>query len=359
MIEKFDPLKGEMLQILNPDGRLEENLHPGLIDERIRELFQKVLFIRMLDRKALSLQRQGRMGTYAPVEGQEAGQVGSAFALGEEDWVFPSFRETGVLYLRGVPVRDILLYWMGDERGARFPEDVRVFPISVPVGTHTLHAVGAAWAARLRKEKTCTIVYFGDGATSEGDFHEAMNFAGVFQAPVIFFCQNNHYAISLPRKRQTAAKTIAQKAIAYGFEGVQIDGNDLPAAYAATREAREKALAGRGPTLIEAVTYRFGPHTTADDPTKYRKEEEIEEWKSRDPVIRLEKYLAGKNLWDRNREGEFRAEAEEKINRAVQEAEAVPPPAVEDIFRYTYSKMTRALEEQLNDYRAFLQEMRS
>ena len=359
MIEKFDPLKGEMLRILNPDGRLEENLHPGLSDERIRELFQKVLFIRMLDRKALSLQRQGRMGTYAPVEGQEAGQVGSAFALGEEDWVFPSFRETGVLYLRGVPVRDILLYWMGDERGARFPEDVRVFPISVPVGTHTLHAVGAAWAARLRKEKTCTIVYFGDGATSEGDFHEAMNFAGVFQAPVIFFCQNNHYAISLPRKRQTAAKTIAQKAIAYGFEGVQIDGNDLPAAYAATREAREKALAGRGPTLIEAVTYRFGPHTTADDPTKYRKEEEIEEWKSRDPVIRLEKYLAGKGLWDKNREGEFRAEAEEKINRAVQEAEAVPPPAVEDIFRYTYSKMTRALEEQLNDYRAFLQEMRS
>jgi len=359
MIEKFDPLKGEMLQILNPDGRLEENLHPGLSDERIRELFQKVLFIRMLDRKALSLQRQGRMGTYAPVEGQEAGQVGSAFALGEEDWVFPSFRETGVLYLRGVPVRDILLYWMGDERGARFPEDVRVFPISVPVGTHTLHAVGAAWAARLRKEKTCTIVYFGDGATSEGDFHEAMNFAGVFQAPVIFFCQNNHYAISLPRKRQTAAKTIAQKAIAYGFEGVQIDGNDLPAAYAATREAREKALAGRGPTLIEAVTYRFGPHTTADDPTKYREEEEIEEWKSRDPVIRLEKYLAGKGLWDKNREGEFRAEAEEKINRAVQEAEAVPPPAVEDIFRYTYSKMTRALEEQLNDYRAFLQEMRS
>ena len=359
MIEKFDPLKGEMLRILNPDGRLEENLHPGLSDERIRELFQKVLFIRMLDRKALSLQRQGRMGTYAPVEGQEAGQVGSAFALGEEDWVFPSFRETGVLYLRGVPVRDILLYWMGDERGARFPEDVRVFPISVPVGTHTLHAVGAAWAARLRKEKTCTIVYFGDGATSEGDFHEAMNFAGVFQAPVIFFCQNNHYAISLPRKRQTAAKTIAQKAIAYGFEGVQIDGNDVPAAYAATREAREKALAGRGPTLIEAVTYRFGPHTTADDPTKYRKEEEIEEWKSRDPVIRLEKYLAGKGLWDKNREGEFRAEAEEKINRAVQEAEAVPPPAVEDIFRYTYSKMTRALEEQLNDYRAFLQEMRS
>src|SRR4030042_4286900 len=239
MIERFDPLKGEMLRILHPDGRLEEDLRPDLSDEKIRDLFQEILFIRMLDQKALSLQRQGRMGTYAPVQGQEAGQVGSAFALGKGDWVFPSFRETGVLYLRGVPVRDILLYWMGDERGAKVPEDVFVFPISVPVGTHPLHAVGAAWAAKLKKENICTIVYFGDGATSEGDFHEAMNFAGVFQVPVIFFCQNNHYAISVPRKRQTAAKTLAQKAIAYGFPGIQVDGNDLLAVFASTSEARE------------------------------------------------------------------------------------------------------------------------
>ena len=359
MIERFDPLKGEMLQILHPDGRLEEDLRPDLSDESIRDLFQEVLFIRMLDQKALSLQRQGRMGTYAPVQGQEAGQVGSASALGKGDWVFPSFRETGVIYMRGVPLRDILLYWMGDERGARAPEDVFVFPISVPVGTHPLHAVGAAWAAKLKKENICTIVYFGDGATSEGDFHEAMNFAGVFQVPAIFFCQNNQYAISVPRKKQTASKTIAQKAIAYGFDGIQVDGNDLLAAYAVTREAREKALAGGGPTLIEAVTYRFGPHTTADDPTKYRKEEEIEEWKGLDPVIRLKQYLTGKGLWDEGLERKFREEAEEKINRAVEEAEAISPPPVEDIFRYTYSEMTPILKEQLADYQAFLKEKES
>jgi pyruvate dehydrogenase E1 component alpha subunit len=359
MFEKFDPLKEERLNILAPDGRVEESLRPDLADDKIRDLFREVLFVRMLDRKALALQRQGRMGTYAPVYGQEAGQIGSAFALGKEDWVFPSFRETAVLYLRGVPVRDILLYWMGDERGAKVPEDVYVFPVSVPVGTHPLHAVGAAWAAKLRREKICTIAYFGDGATSEGDFHEAMNFAGVFGVPAIFFCQNNQYAISVPRKRQTASRTIAQKALAYGFPGIQIDGNDLLAAYAATREARARALAGAGPTLIEAVTYRFGPHTTADDPSKYRKEEETEEWKGLDPVIRLEKYLAARGLWDETREREFRREAEEKINRAVQEAEAFPPPEVEDIFRYTYAEMTPVLKEQLKDYRAFLREKES
>jgi pyruvate dehydrogenase E1 component alpha subunit len=359
MIEKFDPLKGEMLRILHPDGLVEENLRPDLGDETIQRLHKQVLFIRMMDQKALTLQRQGRMGTYAPVQGQEAAQVGSAYALGKGDWVFPSFRETGVLYMRGVPVRDIYLYWMGDERGARVPEDVFVFPISVPVGTHPLHATGAAWAAKLRKEKICTIAYFGDGATSEGDFHEAMNFAGVFQLPVLFFCQNNQYAISVPRKKQTASKTIAQKAIAYGFGGIQVDGNDLLAVYAATREGREKALAGGGPTLIEAVTYRFGPHTTADDPSKYRKEEEVEEWKALDPVIRLQRYLAGRGLWTENLEKKNREEAEEIINRAVAEAEAMPAPQIEDIFRYTYAEMTPVLKEQLNDYLTFIKERES
>jgi pyruvate dehydrogenase E1 component alpha subunit len=359
MIERFDPLKGEMLRILHSDGHMEENLRPDLNDETIQKLYKQVLFIRMIDQKALVLQRQGRMGTYAPVQGQEAAQVGSAYALGKGDWVFPSFRETGVLFMRGVPINNIYLYWMGDERGGKVPEDVFVFPIAVPVGTHPLHAMGAAWAAKLRKENTCTIVYFGDGATSEGDFHEAMNFAGVFQLPVIFFCQNNQYAISVPRRRQTASKTIAQKAVAYGFTGVQVDGNDLMATYAATLEAREKAVTGRGPTLIEAVTYRFGPHTTADDPTKYRKNEEIEEWRGLDPLIRLQKYLAGRGLWTETLEKEFRQEIEETINRAVAEAEAIPPPRVEDIFQYTYSGMTPVLKEQLNDYLTFLKEKES
>lgn len=359
MIEKFDPLKGEMMRILHPDGGVEESLRPDLKDETVQHLFKEILFIRLLDQKILSLQRQGRIGTYAPVHGQEAAQVGSAFTLGKEDWVFPSFRETGVLYLRGVSIKDIVLFLTGDERGSKVPEDVLVLPIAVPVGTHPLHAVGAAWAAKLQKEKICTVAYFGDGATSEGDFHEAMNFAGVFKVPVIFFCQNNQYAISVPRKKQTAAKTIAQKAVAYGFQGVQVDGNDLFAVYAATREAREKALAGEGPTLIEAVTYRFGPHTTADDPTKYRKDEEMEEWKALDPVIRLRQYLVGKGMWSEELETSFRKEAEARINRGIQEAEETPPPQVEDIFAYTYAEMTPDLKEQLSGYLAFLKEKES
>ena len=359
MIENYDPLKGEMLRILHPDGRLEENLRPDLSDETVQNLYRKMVLIRLADQRALALQRQGRLGTYAPVIGQEAAQVGSAYALGKGDWVFPSFRETGVIYMRGVPLKDIYLYWMGDEAGQKVPEGVYVFPVSVPVGSHPLHAVGAAWAAKLQGEKICTIAYFGDGATSEGDFHEAMNFAGVFQTPTIFFCQNNQYAISVPRKKQTAAKTLAQKAIAYGFHGVQVDGNDLFAIYSATKEAREKALAGKGPTLIEAVTYRFGPHTTADDPTKYREDAEVQEWKKLDPMLRLQRYLQSKGLWSEDQETKMRAEAETSVNQAIQEAESVPPPQPEEIFKYTFAEMTPALKEQLDDYLAFLKEKES
>lgn len=356
MIEKFEPLKGKMLRILGPDGRCDEKLKPDLIDDTVRELYRKMVFIRQADQRALSLQRQGRMGTYAPVQGQEAAQVGSAHALGQDDWVFPSFREMGVCYMRGVPLRDIYLYWMGDERGQRVPEDVHVFPVSVPVGSHPLHAVGAGWAAKLRGESICTIAYFGDGATSEGDFHEAMNFAGVFQIPTIFFCQNNQYAISVPRKIQTAAKTLAQKAIAYGFGGIQVDGNDLFAVYAAAAEARERAISGVGPTLIEAVTYRFGPHTTADDPTKYRGDEEVEQWRPLDPLLRLQKYLGGKKLWSEDWEAQITGEAEKSIDEAVKEAEGFPAPKPEEFFQYAFAEMTPNLREQMDEFLASVRE---
>jgi pyruvate dehydrogenase E1 component alpha subunit len=359
MIENYDPLKKQMLQILDANGRVEERIRPDLADDRVYDLYRKMVLIRIADQKALALQRQGRLGTYAPLIGQEAAQAGSAHALGKEDWVFPSFRETGVLFLRGVPLRNIYLYWMGNEMGQKVPEKINVFPICVAVGTHLLHAVGAGWAAKIQKEKICTIVYFGDGATSEGDFHEAMNFAGVFQTPTVFFCQNNHYAISVPRKRQTASATLAQKAVAYGFPGIQVDGNDLFAVYAATREARERALAGLGPTFIEAVTYRFGPHTTADDPTKYRQESELEDWKPRDPLLRLQKYLQARSLWSEGREKEIQAESEEAVNQAIREAEEFPPPGVEDIFRYTFAEPTPDLQEQMEDYTNFLQEKES
>ena len=356
MIEEFDPLKGKMLRILHPDGRCDEKLKPDLPDDTVQTLYRQMVLIRQADQRALSLQRQGRLGTYAPVQGQEAAQVGSAHALGENDWVFPSFREMGVCYMRGIPLKDIYLYWMGDERGQRVPEDVHVFPVSIPVGSHPPHAVGTSWAAKLQGDAICTVAYFGDGGTSEGDFHEAMNFAGVFQTPTIFFCQNNQYAISVPRKIQTAAKTLAQKAIAYGFGGIQVDGNDLFAVYAATREAREKAIAGGGPTMIEAVTYRFGPHTTADDPTKYRSDEELEEWKPLDPLLRLQKYLQVKGLWSEDLEVQIKEEAEKSVNQAVQEAEGVPEPKPEEFFQYAFAEMTPNLKEQMDDFLAFLGE---
>src|SRR5512136_2694112 len=297
LFENYYPLKGKMFQILKPDGTLQPNLTPPVSDQETFNLYQKMLFIRLADQRALMLQRQGRMGTYAPIWGQEACQVGSASVLQKGDWVFPAFRELGAALMMGIPLKTVFLYWMGNEEGSRAPEGINVLPVSIPVGTHLPHAVGAAWAAKLKGEKMVALVYFGDGATSKGDFHEAMNFAGVFKVPVVFFCQNNQYAISVPRSMQTASKTLAQKAIAYGFDGIQVDGNDLFGVMRVTKEAAEKARSGGGPTFIEGVTFRFGPHTTADDPTKYRKEKEIDPWKPLDPMVRLRLFLKGKSLW--------------------------------------------------------------
>ena len=250
--------------------------------------------------------------------------------------------------MMGISLKNFMLYWMGNEIGSRAPDGINVMPVSIPVGTHPLHAVGTAWAAKLRGDKIVTLTYFGDGATSKGDFHEAMNFAGVYKAPTIFFCQNNQYAISVPRSLQTASKTIAQKAIAYGFDGIQVDGNDLFAVFEATHEAVEKARSGGGPVLIEGVTFRFGPHTTADDPTKYRTDQEIEPWKPLDPMVRLRLYLKEKNLWNEMVEQQLTEEAQKEIDQVVKDAEAIPVPGVEEIFKYVYAEMTSQLKEQMN-----------
>jgi len=347
LFEDYLPLEGRMFQVLKPDGTLHPEAKPLLSDQEISRLYQKMVFIRLADQRCLMLQRQGRLGTYAPIWGQEACQVGSAYVLQKGDWVFPAFREIGATLMMGIALKDFLLYWMGNERGSRVPEGINVLPVSVPVGTHPLHAVGAAWAAKIKGEGTVTLAYFGDGATSKGDFHEAMNFAGVFKTPTLFFCQNNQFAISVPRKIQTASKTIAQKAIAYGFDGIQVDGNDLFAVFVATKEAVKKARSGGGPTLIEGVTYRFGPHTTADDPTKYRTEEEIEPWKALDPLVRLQLYLRERGLWSEEVEGRINEEARTEIDQAVKEAEAVPAPEVEEIFQYVFEEMTPPLKEQM------------
>jgi pyruvate dehydrogenase E1 component alpha subunit len=347
LMEQYNPLEGKMFQILKPDGTLQPGLKPPIDDKETLALYQKMVFIRLADQRGLLLQRQGRFGTYAPIWGQEACQIGSAYVLQKGDWVFPAFREIGATLMMGVPLKDFMLYWMGNEMGSRAPEGINMMPVSIPVGTHIPQAVGTAWAAKLKGDKIVAVAYFGDGATSKGDFHEAMNLAGVFKTPTLFFCQNNQFAISVPRSRQTASKTIAQKAIAYGFDGIQVDGNDLFAVIAATKEAVNKARAGGGPTLIEGVTFRFGPHTTADDPTKYRTEKEIDPWKPLDPLLRLKLYLKGKGLWTEEVEQRMTEEAQREIDQAVKDAEAVPAPAPDEIFTSVFAEMTPQLKEQL------------
>ncbi|MBI5881936.1 MAG: pyruvate dehydrogenase (acetyl-transferring) E1 component subunit alpha [Elusimicrobia bacterium] len=353
--ERFDPTKGESLQILDPEGRLNEDLRPDLPGQRILELYERMSVMRLADQTALNLQREGRMGTYAPFYGQEASQASAAF-LGPSDWLVPTYRETGALFLRGVPLQSLLRYWMGDERGMRVPEGMRVLPIQIVIGSQTLHAVGLAWAMMLQGEKSAAVAYFGDGASSQGDVHEAMNFAGVLKTPVVFVCQNNQFAISMPRSGQTAAATIAQRASSYGFPGLLIDGNDLLAVAGAMNEALAAARSGGGPRLIEMLTYRIGPHTTSDDPSKYRTAAEVDVQKPFDPLLRLRRYLGAKGLWNDGAEAAILAKARAEISAAVAAAEAMPPAPVSDMFDYTYRVLPPYLERQKSEYASFLKD---
>jgi pyruvate dehydrogenase E1 component alpha subunit len=356
VIEKFGPLKGEKLQILDEKGEARPDLEPKLDAPELRRMYSLMVTTRAADLKALKLQRQGRMGTFAPSLGHEACQVGSAFALQKKDWVFPYFRDLGMYLTLGLPLKNYYLYWIGNEEGMRIPPDLNIFTMSVPVSTHLPHAVGCAMAAKIKKEDAAVLAYFGDGATSEGDFNEALNFAGVFKTPNVFICVNNQYAISLPVSRQTAAKTIAQKAIAFGFAGILVDGNDVLAMYAATKEALDKARSGGEPTLIEAYTYRMGNHTTSDDASRYRTEEEVGEWTKKDPLERYKLYLKSRGLWDESFENQVQKEAEDLVNDAVEKAENTPAPSLDDLFMYTYKDMPADLTEELNELKAYLKE---
>jgi pyruvate dehydrogenase E1 component alpha subunit len=340
-LEDFDPLSGKRVEILDFEGNLVgADLRPEeLTDDLILQLYNKMVMLRVADQQALTLQRAGRMGTYPPILGQEATNIGSASALEDGDWVVPSFREMGAMLVRGVPLKLIYLYWMGCEWGSHFPEGVKVLPICAPVSTQTLHGVGIAWAAKLKKEKSVTLIFFGDGATSKGDFHEAMNFAGVFKTPSVFFCQNNQYSISVARPAQTAAATLAQKAIAYGIPGVVVDGNDLLAIYAITLEAAAMARAGKGPVLIEAQTYRLGPHTTADDPSRYRTAEELKRQEPYDPIRRVRTYLEKKGLVNESGEKQRLTEYEQIAKDAAREAEAAVSLNSDDMFDFHYDQM--------------------
>lgn len=349
----FTPPK--TIQVLDENGNFEEKEMPRLSVDDIKKIYEHLVYSRMLDDRILKLQREGRCGTYASSLGEEAAQVGSAFALKKEDWMFPYFREIGAHIVRGLPMHLYLQYWMGDERGSKIPDDINDFTISVPVSTQIPHAVGAAMAAKLKGDKIAVLVYMGDGATSKGDFHEAMNFAGVFKLPVVFVCQNNQWAISVPVSRQTASETIAQKAIAYGFDGVRVDGNDVFAVLKVTAEAVEKARSGNGPTFIECVTYRVSDHTTADDAKRYRSEKELQEWKSKDPIERVRKYMKSKKILDENLEKSIAEKISKQIENDVREAEATPAPSPTDIFDFMYEKIPPSLSEQKSAFLGFLQ----
>jgi pyruvate dehydrogenase E1 component alpha subunit len=329
----------ERLSILDSDGKLDTKLEPKLPPDDLKRLYRAMVLGRRLDERMLKLQRQGRIGTFAPLKGQEASQIGSVFTLKPIDWMVPSFRETASMLWRGWPIEKMLSLFAGRLEGAQPGPDQRDLPITIPVATQLPHAVGIGYGIQYRGEDAVVMVYFGDGATSEGDFHEACNFAGVWHVPVVFICQNNQWAISVPFKKQTNSRTIAQKALAYGFPGIQVDGNDVLAVYAASRDAVEKARAGEGPTLIECVTYRLGVHTTADDPTKYRSDEEVKAWEQKDPLTRFRAYLEKKKLLD----GSVEEEVDEEIARAVERFEAMPPANPLGMFDHAYAELPQGV----------------
>jgi pyruvate dehydrogenase E1 component alpha subunit len=354
MTEAYDPLRGVRLEILDPSGRARPDLEPVIAPDELRRIYALMTLTRAADQKALKLQRQGRMGTFASSLGHEACQIGTSFPLRAGDWHFPYFRDLGSYLARGYPLALFYHYWMGNEAGLKAPEGINVFPFAIPVASQIVHAAGAGIAARLLKKDLAILCTFGDGATSEGDFHEGLNFAGINAAPVVFVCYNNQWAISTPRSRQTAAATIAQKAVAYGFPGIAVDGNDVLAVAAAVIEALDRARAGGGPTLVEAQTYRMGHHTTSDDATKYRDPAEVADWEKRDPIARFRTYLEKKGLWDEDAERAVSENAAALVEAAVAEAEAMPPASPEDIFAYTYAEMPPALAEQLAELKAGL-----
>jgi pyruvate dehydrogenase E1 component alpha subunit len=347
----FKLTKGETFHIIDQDGTANE-LDPHLPEDVMLKMYRAMVQARAFDDKALKLQRAGRMGTYPPLSGQEGVQVGSAFALAPEDWMVPSYREAGAMMVKGMPMKLQYMMWMGNDWGNRIPEDVNCLPITIPVCSQMLHATGFAWAAKMKKENIAVLCYFGDGATSRGDFHEGMNFAGVFQVPAVFLCSNNGFAISTPVAKQTHAETLAQKAIAYGIPGYRLDGMDALATYVLVKDALERAKKGGGPTMIEAVCYRFGPHTTADNPDLYRQKSEVELIKSqKDPVARFKNYLDKKKLWDDSKEKVLLEEVDSMVDAAAKEAEQAPPPKMEDLFKNLFAQMPEYLGEELDYFK--------
>ncbi len=337
----------DYVQVMDENSNIDMNLFPkDVTDAKILDMYKTMSMARALDAKALSLQRQGRAVTYAPTLGQEGTQIGAAFAMGENDWFVPNFRQHAVFVARGYPLDKIMLYWRGFEESLAIPPEKKTLAVIVPVATQLPHAVGVAYAQKYKNTGSNVVTYVGDGGTSEGQFYESMNFAGVYKLPLVMVIENNQWAISMPRGKQSAATTLAQKAIAAGIPGIQVDGNDVIGVYKVIKDAL--AAASDGPTVVECITYRLSMHTTADDPTKYRNDQEVAFWKQRDPLMRIKNYLVKKSLWNDNMENELADANLKKIDEAVEKSESFKPDP-QSMFKNVYSYMPDVLEEELDE----------
>ena len=353
---KYNPLEDVMYQLLDKDGKLTQaDWDNKLSDTEEKKSYEKMLFARQADLKAVSFQRQGRMYTYPPNLGQEAIAVAAGMVIRDEDWLVPAFRELGAYLAKGMSLKEYYLYFRGHEDSLIFENANNMLPFSVPIASQLLHAVGIAYAVKYKEQNDSVVFTFiGDGGTSEGDFHEALNFAAVWKVPVIFIVQNNQFAISVPFKKQTASINIAAKSIAYGMPGIKVDGNDIFAMYDAVQSSAAYARKGKGPVLIEALTFRLGAHTTSDDPSKYRTKEEEEKWENRDPLLRMKKYLAKKNLWDNKEEEKLLDQFNIEIERQFEEAENYSSGSLSDVFQFQYEKLPDELNRQKVAYEKYL-----
>ncbi len=358
LFKSYDPLKGKQLQILDKNGSLiNKEFEPKLDKDTLLNIYKTMVLGRIADIKALQYQRQGRMLTYAPNRGQEAAQLGAAAALEPQDWVSPAFRELNLMLYRGVTLEQLYLYWYGNEWGSHYNDDVKVLPVNIIIGSQINHAAGLAYASKILNKNEVALATIGDGGTSHGEFYEGLNFAATYDVPMVVLIQNNQYAISTPRKKATRAKTLAQKAVAFGIPGIQVDGNDVLAVYAATKEAVDYARSGKGPVLIEAVTYRMGPHTTSDDPSIYRSKEEEKAWEEKDPLTRFEKYLLDKKYLTKKDVEKINEEKTAFVTETFKKVESEGGQVeLEDIFKYTYEEMTPQLREQYETHKKFLAE---
>jgi pyruvate dehydrogenase E1 component alpha subunit len=341
-------------QALDQDGNIvNEALVPDLSDEELVELMTRMVWSRVLDQRSTALNRQGRLGFFAPTAGQEASQLASHFAFEKEDVLLPGYRDVPQLIQHGLPLTQAFLWSRGHVAGNNYPEDLKALPPQIIIGAQYVQAAGVALALKMRGKKNVAFTYTGDGGSSQGDFYEGINFVGAYKANAVFFIQNNGFAISTPRDKQSAATTLAQKAVAAGIPGIQVDGMDPLAMYTVSKMARDWSIAGNGPVLIETLTYRYGPHTlSGDDPTRYRSKEMDDEWTAKDPLVRFRKYLEAKGLWSEAKEEEVIEATKEEIKVAIAEADKVPKQKVSDFLKNMFEDQPQSIKEQIEIYEA-------